>query len=438
MRALDLLTRTKKSRTPPSPHPPPKASLPPISAESEANSPRNFPPPYPQLPPSSPHLRSQTAGIMTREEVEVRALGVSAYPGSRELPFQPGARSGLSIDTAGTDHSGVMVHVPKDCSSTDELQQRRKSLAQLAPELVAPPPPPTVPVVSAEDLSALDIAAVLADCRSPDTARRLHGARTLRALSKESDAHRTVLVAADGVVDTLVDLLSEPSGGVSEEAITALLNISTSDSNRRLLPSMGVLLPIVRALASAAQPMVVRETAAAAIFSLSVEDDVKVAAGDAGAVAHLVEILRFGSQQGKRDACKALFNLSMAGCNKARVLEANGVPALVEQLTDGSSGIAEKSAAVLANVVTVEAGRDAVMEEEDAVPHLVEVLETGTPRGKEHATVVLFQLAYHSEVHRAAILMEVVIPPLVRITKMGTARARDKATQLLSILRKTT
>ncbi|CAI5471360.1 unnamed protein product [Closterium sp. Yama58-4] len=432
MRALEVLTRSKKSRTP-SPLPPSKACLPPAS---EAKSPQILPPASPQLPPPSPRLQPHPTGIMTREEVEVRALGVSAYPGSRELPFQPGARSGLSIDKAGTDYSGVMVHVPKDCSSTNELQQHRDNLAKLAPELVAPPPPPKVPVVSAEDLSELEIAAILADCRSADTSRRLHGARTLRALSKESDAHRTLLVAAEGVVDELVDLLSEPSDGVSEEAVIALLNLTTNDSNRRLLPSK-ILNPLVRALASAAQPMVVRETAAAAIFSLSVEDDVKVAAGDAGAVANLVEVLRFGSQQGKRDACKALFNLSMAGCNKTRVLEASGVPALVELLTHSNSGTAEKAAAVLANVVTLEAGRDAVMEEEDAVLHLVEILEAGTPRGKEHATVVLFQLAYHSEAHRTAILMEVVIPPLVGITQTGTARAREKAKQLLSILRKT-
>jgi hypothetical protein len=72
-----------------------------------------------------------------------------------------------------------------------------------------------------------------------------------------------------------------------------------------------------------------KESAAATLFSLSVMDDCKVTIGDAGAIPHLVDLLRNGSARGRKDAVTALFNLSIFSGNKVRIIKAKAVPLLV-------------------------------------------------------------------------------------------------------------
>lgn len=301
-----------------------------------------------------------------------------------------------------------------------ELRRERVELV-MGEKMCVPPHHPL-----AERLGDLQIERLVRELSSKENAIRKNATHQLRMLAKYSGENRG-LIAAVGGVQPLANMLRDSDESIVAEAVTALLNMSIHDENKRNMHF--VIEPLVEVLDNGSWSS--KENAAATLFSLSVVDEHKIKIGAAGAIPSLVEILKKGSEQGKRDACKALFNLSIVSTNKWRLVEAGVMEPLVAELEEPASSMAEKAVSVLANLSTIAEGRQALAETEEGIAGLVEIVGFGSQRGQENAAAALWLLAKNNSKHRRQILQEVVIPPLVTLSQTGTKRAKEKAMLLL-------
>ncbi|RVW48220.1 U-box domain-containing protein 15 [Vitis vinifera] len=123
-----------------------------------------------------------------------------------------------------------------------------------------------------------------------------------------------------GGIPPLVQLLSYPDSKLQEHTVTALLNLSIDEANKRLIAREGAIPAIIEILQNGTDEA--RENSAAALFSLSMLDENKVMIGSLNGIPPLVNLLQNGTTRGKKDAATALFNLSLNQSNKSRAIKA--------------------------------------------------------------------------------------------------------------------
>lgn len=263
---------------------------------------------------------------------------------------------------------------------------------------------------------------------NPDTQAAC--AYELRLLSKDNTENRD-LITKLGAIRPLTFLLHSKFTDVQENAVTALLNLSINNGNKALIAEAGVLEPLIYVLESGTPAA--KGNAAATLFSLSTLEDYKARIASSGALRALVELLgTAGTLRGRKDAAAALFSLSIHHENKARIVQAGAVRYLID-LMDPSTGMVDKSVALLANLSTIHEGR-VVIVQEGGIPLLVEILETGTQRGKENAASALLQLSINSTKFCSLVLQEGAVPPLIALSQFGTPRAKEKVCMNYAIM----
>lgn len=262
-------------------------------------------------------------------------------------------------------------------------------------------------------------------------------ARELRLLSK-ADADNRICIAEAGGIPLLLPLLSSSDAKTQEHAVTTLLNLSIIEENKKEIVAAGTLDLVIEVLKSG-HAMEARENAAAVLFSLSVNDEVKVQIGSKlDAIPALVALLKEGSmQRGKKDAATALFNLAVYHGNKVKIIAAGAVPTLLALLGDESATVADACAAVLALLVTCPEGVNA-LRDAAAVSALVPLLRNGSPKAREYATSVLITMCRSGD---QVIIDDVlqhssnIVQYLYNLLTTGTERAKRKASSLLKLLR---
>ena len=252
----------------------------------------------------------------------------------------------------------------------------------------------------------------------------------LRLLAKRNADNR-VCIADAGAIPLLVKLLPSGDPRTQEHAVTAILNLSICEENKKtIISSPGAVQGIVQVLRTGS--MEARENAAAALFSLSVVDENKVLIGISGAIPALVALLGEGSQRGKKDAATALFNLCIYQGNKGKAIRAGVVCTLMALLTEPAGGMVDEALAIMAILASHPEGRVAIGMAK-AIPVLVEVVGSGSPRNRENAAAVLVHLCSGEQQHRHILEAQEygVIGPLQELSKCGTDRGKRKALQLL-------
>lgn len=275
---------------------------------------------------------------------------------------------------------------------------------------------------SSDDLAtASRVNGLIEDLKGSSPELQMAAASELRRLTKHNMENR-VLIAKCGAITPLLALLTSKVKKVQENAVTALLNLSINNSNKIEIAEAGAIEPLIHVLKYGSTEA--QENSAATLFSLSVLEEYKAKIGCSDAVKALVNLLCSGTLRGKKDAATALFNLSIFHENKARIVQAGAVKYLRE-LMDPSTGMVDKSVALLANLSTIPEGRTAI-EREDGIPLLVETVESGTARGKENAASALFQMCINSPKYCSLVLQEGAVPPLVALSQFGTPRAKEK------------
>ena len=254
----------------------------------------------------------------------------------------------------------------------------------------------------------------------------------IRMLSKENPETR-VLFAKSGAIPPLVQLLSYPDSKIQEHAVTALLNLSIDESNKKLITNEQAIPAIIEVLQNGSTES--RENSAAALFSLSMLDENKVTIALANGIPPLVELLQNGTIRGKRDAVTALFNLSLNQANKASAIDAGIVPPLLLLLEDKKLGMVDEALSIFLLLATHPEGRHEIGQL-SFIGTLVDFIKDGTPKNKECATSVLLELSSNNSSHILAALQFGVYEHLIEISQSGTNRAQRKANALLQLMSK--
>ncbi|KAA3465455.1 U-box domain-containing protein 15-like [Gossypium australe] len=254
----------------------------------------------------------------------------------------------------------------------------------------------------------------------------------IRMLSKENPENR-IFIANDGGIPRLVQLLSYPDSNIQEHTVTALLNLSIDETNKRLIAREGAIPAIIEILQNGTDEA--RENSAAALFSLSMLDENKVLVGNFNGIPPLVALLKNGTMRGKKDAATALFNLSLNQANKSRAIKAGIIPPLLHLLDDKNLGMIDEALSILLLLASHPEGRNEISRL-SFIETLVEIIRNGTPKNKECAVSVLLELGLNNSSLILAALQFGVYEPLREISISGTNRAQRKANSLLQHMSK--
>nr|GMD10931.1 U-box domain-containing protein 15 [Ipomoea batatas] len=254
----------------------------------------------------------------------------------------------------------------------------------------------------------------------------------IRLLSKGSSENR-ISIASCGAIPPLVQLLSYPDSRIQEHAVTALLNLSLDESNKKLISRENPISAIIEVLQKGT--VGARENSAAALFSLSMLDENKVEIGSRNGIPPLIDLLKGGTIRGKKDAITALFNICLNQSNKTRAIEGGIIEPLLKFLMDKKLDIVDEILSILLIFASHPTGRQE-MGQLKFVETLVNLVQDGTPKNKECAAAVLLELGSHNSNLMLAALQFGVYNPLVEVAQNGTDRAQRKAKSILQLMSK--
>lgn len=261
----------------------------------------------------------------------------------------------------------------------------------------------------------------------------------IRLLTKRSVVSRSCLVDA-GTIPHLLGLLSSEESQVREDSMAALLNLSKHPLGRAQIVENGGLKLIVHALKKKGPKLEVQQLAAAALYYLaSVEEYRKLIGETPEAIPALVELVRNGTQHGKKNAIVTILNLLMHHGNHGRVLAAGAVPELVRVSTSSQREdlVTDSLAALSCLAETTDDGTAAILSERGALQLIVVIFgSTASRLGKEHCVSLLLALSINGGRDVVSVLvknhhlMELLYSQLAE----GTSRASKKASALIRLL----
>ncbi|WJX19197.1 hypothetical protein P8452_08913 [Trifolium repens] len=263
-------------------------------------------------------------------------------------------------------------------------------------------------------------------------------ARELRLLSKRMPSFRTLF----GDSEVIQKLLTPFSPGMAcidpelqEDLITAVLNLSIDEKNKRVFAEDEKLIAfVIDSLKSGT--IQTRSNAAAAILSLSALDINKHIIGKTGAVKYLVDLLENGHPSAMKDAASAIFNLCIAHENKARTVREGAVQVILSKIIVDHVLVDE----LLALLALLSSHSKAVeaLGSHGAVPFLMDILRDNSvsDRSKENCVAILYIIFFNDKTKRKEIRDdEIANGTLSRLAQCGTSRAKRKACGILDRLK---
>jgi U-box domain/Armadillo/beta-catenin-like repeat len=254
-------------------------------------------------------------------------------------------------------------------------------------------------------------------------------------LAKLGSDNRLVLAEA-GAIQLLVPLFYSADSNLQLNAVTALLNLSILEANkRRIMHAEGASNALIHVLTEGATWWV-KENAAATVLSLSSVNSYRRRLGrKQQLLEQLVELACKGPASTKKDALAAVLCLAGERENIARLVEA-GAPKMAVDMLD-SEEVGEIAAAIVA-AVSKRGGAEAISAVPSAITKLVSLMRSGTERARESAAAALVLLC--RRIGGATVQKVAGVPGVEwviwELMGTGTDRARRKAASLGRICRK--
>lgn len=255
----------------------------------------------------------------------------------------------------------------------------------------------------------------------------------LRSLTRESSMNRDY-IAHKGAIPVVVAVLKRSQDTeIRKHAVTLLFNLSIKAHLKDVIMAAGAVEPIVEVLKSGDNEA--RENAAAALFSLSSKGQNRVLIGNhKEAIPALVQLLIDGTRRGKLDALNAIFDLSISNENKAKAVEAGVIPPLVRLLTDKDLNLIDQSLATIALLAVHHQGQ-AEISRVNCLPILVDLVAESNAQNRENAACILLELCSNDPNNAYNATKLGLAGALGELASTGTAKARRKAKKLLEIFR---
>lgn len=258
-----------------------------------------------------------------------------------------------------------------------------------------------------------------------------------RLLAKSNIFNRSCLVES-GTVPPLLNLLNSTDPSVQENSISALLKLSKHSSGKKAIVENGGLKPILRVLKNGLK-LENRQISAATFFYLSsVHEYRKLIGSTPGAIQALADLIKDGTNCGKKNAVVAIFGLLLHHSNHQRVLSAGLVPILVNILASSSvDDLVTDSLAVLATLAESVEGSVSILQT-SPLPIVISTLQSSTSRGrKEYCVSILLYLCKNCGGDAMSDLARnhpSLMPLLFSLTADGTSHASKKAWSLIRML----
>ncbi|CAM6039782.1 unnamed protein product [Sphagnum compactum] len=289
---------------------------------------------------------------------------------------------------------------------------------------------------------------ILRKLRHKKAVEQEKGATELRYLTREVVDYQITL-CTPAVLTALVQLLQQSKhAGVLSNATAAIMNLSLPNQNKVKIVSAGAIPHIVEVLKSNAQDAHVH--AAGVLFSLVINDEIRETDRFLHAIPPLIELLKSEPLEAQHDAAMALYHLSSSQINRMKLIQAGGVPILLGVVEGDSSILARIALLTLSKLAAVTEGHNAIREA-NGVKELVNILALRSlppPLGpvdddaavkglndwasvREHAAAVLLQLSHQNSQFKMQALDAGIIRPLQKLVEHGTKRAKRKAVALL-------
>ncbi|XWS42634.1 hypothetical protein CRYUN_Cryun16bG0030700 [Craigia yunnanensis] len=264
-------------------------------------------------------------------------------------------------------------------------------------------------------------------------------AKELRRLTKTIPSYRAVFCEFTNAISRLLSPLSESETKVEsdpdlqEDLITTVLNLSIHDNNKKLVAENPVVVPLLIESVKFGT-IETRRNAAAALFTLSALDSNKSIIGNSGALLPLLELLE-GHPLAMKDAASAIFNLCFVTENKAKFTEIGGVKVILQKIKDGI--LVDELLGILG---LLSMHPDAIDElgDLDTLHILLQIIRnSSSERTKENCVAILYNVCSKN----LTLLMvirgeEIEKHTLAELAETGTTRARRKARGIYGKLQK--
>ncbi|XP_066362129.1 U-box domain-containing protein 16-like [Miscanthus floridulus] len=259
---------------------------------------------------------------------------------------------------------------------------------------------------------------------SPEATKRV--VQEIRQLAKSGSDNRAFIGEA-GAAGLLVPLLLSEDSALQLNAVTALLNLSILEANKkRIMHAEGAVDALCHVMCSGATWRA-KENAAATVLSLAAVHAYRRRLGrNPRVIDSVVRLARTGPSSTKKDALAALLCLSAERENVARIVDAGAAEAALSAIGD-----AEAATAVLASLAK-RGGAEAIVALDGAVARLVAEMRRGTEWSRECAAAALVLLCRRAGAAAASQVMAVpgVEWAIWELLGTGTDRARRKAASL--------
>mmetsp|Transcript_6755 Transcript_6755/g.12824 ORF Transcript_6755/g.12824 Transcript_6755/m.12824 type:complete len:838 (+) Transcript_6755:2-2515(+) len=206
---------------------------------------------------------------------------------------------------------------------------------------------------------------------------------------------------AMGCVQRVTHLMQRGGHKGKEEAAAAMWNLSTINEPIKTAIVESGALPHLIDLVNQGSPLA-RESAAGCLWSMSVVNvSIKELAARCGATGPLVELLLSGSATAREEACGALWSLSMREEATPEMIAHGGAKAAVELMYSGTEMGKESAAGLLGLCAVVDANKRAIFEAR-AVEPLISLLTGEADGARMQAASALKNLVtFRSAVPRA-------------------------------------
>ncbi|XP_060184101.1 U-box domain-containing protein 9-like isoform X1 [Lycium barbarum] len=261
-------------------------------------------------------------------------------------------------------------------------------------------------------------------------------AKEVRVLTKQMPSLRAVFGECSDAVNKLLSPLL--SGNVNshpdlqEDLITTVLNISIHDSNKKLVAENPIVIPLlIESLKFGT--LETRRNSAATLFTLSALDSNKDIIGKAGAFKPLVELLDDGQPLAMKDAASAIFNLSIVHENKGKAVSEGTIKVIMKKIEDRI--LIDELLAILALLSTHHKAIEE-MGELGAVFCLLSIIKEDTSdRNKENCIAILYTMCYNDRTKLKEIWIdESTNGTIANLAQSGTSRAKRKANGIIERL----
>lgn len=258
----------------------------------------------------------------------------------------------------------------------------------------------------------------------------------IRVLTKSSIFNRSCL-ADSGAIPHLLNLLSSTSSSTQDNSMAAVFNLSRHSTSKTIIVQYSGVESIVVVLKKGLK-MEAKQHAAGTLFYLASVEEYRILIGETpGAISGLMELVRDGSERGKKNALVAIFGLLMYSDNHWRVLSSGLVPLVANLLKSFErEDLVTDSLAVLGTIAEKQDGAIAILRS-GILPLVLEILNSSSSKaGKEYCVALLLALCVNGGGDEVLILAKnpSIMAALYSLLAEGTSRGSKKASSLIRLL----